>query len=53
MMSDREFYLEQYRRCCEGYRSTPTDQRRQREFYNRLGASMLAAYVEAMNVELA
>ena len=51
MKSDAEFYLGEYRRCCAAYTQSPSEHRRQRDFYNRLSASMLKAYVEAINIE--
>ena len=49
--SDAEFYLGEYRRCCAAYTRTPSDQRRQRDFYGRLSEAMLKAYVEAVSIK--
>ena len=51
MKSDAEFYLEEYRYCRAVYEQLPREHRKARDFYNRLGASMLAAYVEAVTKE--
>lgn len=49
--SDAEFYLGEYRRCCAAYRQVPIEQRRQRDFYDRMSEAMLTAYVEAVSIE--
>ena len=46
MRSDAEFYLGEYRKCCEQYVRCPVERRRQRDFYAKLSASMLTAYIE-------
>ena len=51
MKSDAKFYLEEYRYCRAVYEQLPREHRKARDFYNRLGASMLAAYVEAVTKE--
>ena len=51
MRSDAEFYLNEYRKCCEQYVRCPVDQRRHRDFYAKLSASMLTAYVEALSLK--
>ena len=47
-MSDEEFYFLEYRKCSERYGRLPRHDKRKRRFYNLLGASMLAAYVEEL-----
>ena len=53
MKSDVEFYRGEYLKCCELYRTTPVYSKRLREFYDRLSVSMLEAYIEAVNTEMA
>ena len=43
MKSDAEFYLWEYRKCCEQYVRCPVEKRRHRDFYAKLSASMLTA----------
>lgn len=45
---DAEFYRGEYRKCCELYRECPPEERRRREFYSYMGASMLNAYIDAV-----
>ena len=52
MKSDAEFFLGEYRYCMAVYEQLPREQRKARDFYNRLGASMLAAYVETVSKEV-
>ena len=47
MKSNAEFYLGEYLRCCELYRECPYEERRRRDFYSYMGASMLKLYIEA------
>ena len=47
MKSDTEFYLGEYRRCCRLYQECPYEERRRRDLYSYMGASMLKAYIEA------
>ena len=49
MRSDAEFYLCEYRKCCEQYVRCPVERRRHRDFYAKLSASMLTAYIEAIS----
>lgn len=49
MRSDAEFYLGEYRKCCSLYVKCPVERRRHRDFYNAMSASMLTAYIEALN----
>lgn len=49
MRSDAEFYLEEYRRCCKLYQECPYEERRRRELYSYMGASMLNAYIDAVS----
>ena len=51
MKSDAEFYLGEYRKCCTLYLECPCEERRRREMYSNLGASMLKAYIEAVNIQ--
>ncbi len=46
--SNAKFYLGEYRKCCELYRECPHEERRQRDLYSYMGASMLKAYIEAV-----
>ena len=48
MKSNAEFYLGEYRRCCELYRECPYQERRRRKLYSYMGASMLNAYIDAV-----
>lgn len=45
--SNAKFYLSEYRKCCELYRECPYEERRRRELYSYMGASMLNAYIDA------
>ena len=47
MKSDTEFYLGEYRKCCELYRECPLEERKRRDFYSYMEASMLKAYIDA------
>ena len=47
MKSDTEFYLGEYRRCCELYRECQPEERKRRDLYSYMGASMLNAYIDA------
>lgn len=49
MKSDAEFYLGEYRRCCEMYRECPPEERKRRELCSYMGASMLNAYIDAVS----
>ena len=52
MKSDAEFYLGEYRRCCEIYRECRPEERRQRDLYSYMGVSMLNAYIEAISKKM-
>ena len=47
MKSNAEFYFGEYRRCCELYRECPYEERRRRDLYSFMSASMLEAYIDA------
>ena len=47
--SDAEFYREEYLRCCKLYRECPPEERRRRDLYSYMGASMLNAYIDAVS----
>ncbi len=48
MRNNAEFYLGEYRRCCKLYQETPSEERRRRDLYSYMGASMLNAYIDAV-----
>lgn len=48
MRSDAEFFHAEYLKCCEQYRETPLELRRQREFYGKLSVLLLEGYIEAL-----
>ncbi len=47
MKSNAEFFLGEYLICCELYRECPAEERRRRDLYSYMGASMLNAYIDA------
>lgn len=47
MQSDAEFYLGEYQKCRALYEKCPYEERKRREMYRYMGASMWKAYVEA------
>ncbi|MBQ7215787.1 MAG: hypothetical protein IJS39_07355 [Synergistaceae bacterium] len=48
MRNDAEFYLGEYQRCCRLYQETPYEERRRRDLYSYMGASMLEGYIDAV-----
>ena len=49
MKNDAEFYRGEYLRCCRLYQECRPEERRQRELYSYMGASMLNAYIDAVS----
>ena len=48
MKNDAEFYRGEYLRCCRLYQECQPEERRQRDLYSYMGASMLNAYIDAI-----